>query len=86
MHVNSLESVFRPIPRNGCANNRFYRRNNWVSVHEEVRIKILAVERRVATGYVAVVNIRGRVLYLDREGPNKQCVVPRCLNNRDRIG
>lgn len=76
MHVNSRESVFQTHSKEGCANSRCYRRNNRVSADEEVRIKDFGGGEVGSNGICCCGgNIRGRVLYLNREDPNKQCVV-----------
>ena len=67
---------FQSHSKEGCANSRCYRRNNRVSADEEARIKDFGGGEVNSNGVRCCGgNIRGRVLYLDREDPNKQCVV-----------
>jgi hypothetical protein len=75
MHVNSLESVFRPIPRKVARIADVIGEIIGFPPMRKFGSRILAVERWVATAYVAVAAILEDVLYLDREDPNKQCVV-----------
>ena len=78
MDVNSLESVFRPIPRKVARIADVIGEIIGFPPMRKFGSRILAVERWVATGYVAVAAIledASCIWNLDREDPNKQCVV-----------
>lgn len=64
---------FQTYSKEGCANSRCYRRNNRASANEKVRIEDFGGGEVSSNGVRwCGGNIRGRILYLDREDPNNR--------------
>jgi hypothetical protein len=85
MHVNSLESVFRPIPRKVARIADVIGEIIGFPPMRKFGSRILAVERWVATGYVAVAVILEDASCIWILKIRISNASSRCLNNRDRI-